>query len=111
MTTPESAPSSYSTHNSPAASSKKTLAITSLILGIAGLVGLFIPVVNFLTLIGAIVGLVLGFMSRRREPAGRGLALAGIITSAVAIVLFIVFAIIGVALLGSMMESGQITGM
>lgn len=74
---------------------KKTLGITSLILGIAGLVGLFIPFINFITLAGSVVGIVLGVMSRRREPSAKGLALAGIILSAVALLLGVIFIIIG----------------
>lgn len=83
---------------------KKTLGITSLVLGIAGLVGLFIPILNIVTLIGSIVGIVLGFMSRRREPAAKTMALVGIILSAVALVLGIIFIIIGALAVASVMN-------
>ena len=60
------------------AANDKAFSIASLVLGIGSVFMGFQPVV-------AIAGLVLGIMALRREPTGRGLALGGIITSAVSL--------------------------
>lgn len=98
------------TSSSPATGTSKALGLTSLILGIAGIVGLFIPFINFITLAGAVVGLILGILSRRREPGAKGLALTGIILSAIALVLGLIFIVVGVALVGSMMTDPSVVG-
>ena len=56
----------------------KAFSIASLVLGIGSVFMGFQPVV-------AIAGLVLGIMALRRESTGRGLAVGGIITSAVSL--------------------------
>lgn len=67
---------------------KKTLGLLALIFGIVGIVlGFLIPIIGLLLGIAAVV---LGVMSRKREPAARGMALGGIVTGAVAIVVSIV---------------------
>jgi len=69
----------------PDAGTKKTLGLVGLILGIVGiLIGVLL--VPFLGLALGIVALVLGVMSRRREPAARGLATGAIVTGVLAIV-------------------------
>ncbi|WP_157439082.1 DUF4190 domain-containing protein [Agreia sp. Leaf244] len=96
MTTPSYTPA-------PAASSKKTLAILSLVFGIVSIVFcLFLPIIWILL---AIAGVILGFMSRKREPQARPLSLAGIILSFVGIAANIVSMIIGAMLAVSMMQS------
>jgi hypothetical protein len=96
MTTP-----SYST--APAASGKKTLAILSLVFGIVSIVfSLFLPI---LWLLLAIAGVILGFMSRNREPQARTLSLVGIILSFVGIAANIASMVIGALLVSSMMQS------
>jgi uncharacterized membrane protein len=83
-----------------APASGKGLAIASLILGILSLcasVGWFCggPL--------SIVGLILGFLGRK--PATKGLATAGIILSAVGLVLTIIFVILGVVFRGPILNS------
>lgn len=56
--------------------SERVLAIVSLVLGASSIVMGFNPLFG-------IAGLVLGILALRREPAGRGLAIAGIVTSSV----------------------------
>ncbi len=72
------------------AGDKKGLAIASLVLGILSLCAAFVwwcgsPV--------SIVGLVLGFLGLK--SSGKGMAIAGIILSAVGLFLMIIIAIIG----------------
>ncbi|WP_440708332.1 DUF4190 domain-containing protein [Herbiconiux sp. YIM B11900] len=77
----------------PATSNKKTLAILSLVFGIVSIVlCLFLPILWILL---AIAGVILGFLSRSREPAGRTIALVGIILSFVGIAANILSMVIG----------------
>jgi hypothetical protein len=76
------------------------LSITSMVIGLSS-------ILLGLTLVVPIVGLVLGVLGLRREPAGRGFALAGIwingvilALSVLAVVAFVVgFLIFGLALI------------
>lgn len=80
----------------PAARGGNGIAIGSLVLGIVGVVFSFLFV--WIGLIAGIVGLVLGFLARRRAVGSRGMVLSGIILSAIAIVLSIIFIIIALAI-------------
>ena len=61
----------------PATTTKKTMGILSLVFGIISIVFcLFLPVLWILFDIAAVV---LGFLSRKREPAARTLATVGIV--------------------------------
>jgi hypothetical protein len=87
-TTPPAAP------DAPAAKSP-VLSIVSLILGILGFLGSFCFGSGFL--FGA-VAVVLGIIGRGKEPKGKGMALAGIITGALAVLIsIIVWVVIGIA--------------
>ena len=74
----------------PPATVKKGLAVASLVLGILAAVGCLIPVLNIGSIILAIIALVLGVVAlvqaKRPGRGGKGLAIAGIILSVVAIV-------------------------
>lgn len=76
----------------PVASGDRTLSITSLVLGIVGVVlgGTF----------GAapIVAVVLGHLALRREPAGRAIAISGLVLGYAGIA-FVVLLVLGAALL------------
>ncbi|MBE1531877.1 DUF4190 domain-containing protein [Actinomadura algeriensis] len=74
----------YQTYTPPAPRPRSGLARSSLVLGIVGLVGL---AVCLLGVVPAIVGLVLGAVSLARRDADRWPAVAGVICSAVAVVL------------------------
>jgi hypothetical protein len=81
----------------PAAPAAKSpvLSIVSLILGILGFLGSFCFGSGFL--FGAIA-IVLGVIGRGKEPKGKGMALAGIITGALAVVgSIIVWVVLGIA--------------
>jgi len=79
-----------------AAGPKQTLSLTSFILGLAGLVFSWIPVLGFLASLAAII---LGFIGRKREPAApKWMSLVGIIAGFVAIVLSILLTILIVIL-------------
>lgn len=67
------------------------LAIASMVLGIVSLCISCIPIIS---IICSILGLVFGCISLRGNKSGRGMAIAGIITSIVSIILMIIFLII-----------------
>ena len=61
------------------------LAVAALVLGIIGALMGLIPLFGFLAIILGVVGLVLGVLGRSKQRTGRGMALAGVILSVVAI--------------------------
>ena len=68
----------------PATTTKKTMGVLSLVFGIVSIVFcLFLPVLWILLAIAAVV---LGFMSRKREPAARTMATVGIVLGFIGIV-------------------------
>ena len=77
------------------------MAIASLILGIGALFFAFIPIVGFLSIPFALVGLGLGlagFSRARRGFEGKGLAIAGSVASVVALLVSVLwFTVFGVA--------------
>ena len=75
-----------------AAGPKQVLSLTSLILGIAGIVFSWVPVLPFLASLAAII---IGFIARKNEPgAPKWMALIGIILGFVAIGLAVLFLVI-----------------
>lgn len=74
----------YQTYTPPAPRPRSGLARASLVLGIVGLLGL---AVCLLGVVPAFVGLVLGAVSLARHDADRWPAVAGVVCSAVALVL------------------------
>ena len=68
------------------------MAIGSLIVGILSIVTAIIPFVGIIAWVLAPIGLVLGFLARKR-PGGQGLAIAGIVTSAIGLVICILWVI------------------
>jgi len=76
-------PNPYTGANVPATTTKKTMGVLSLVFGIVSIVFcLFLPVLWILLAIAAVV---LGFMSRKREPAARTMATVGIVLGFVGI--------------------------
>lgn len=61
------------------------MAVASLVLGIVSLVFLFIPGVNFIGIITAIVGIILGAMARKKMDQQKGMATAGLVCSIIAL--------------------------
>lgn len=93
----------YSGAQTPAPTSdKKTLGILSIVFGgVSILLSAFLPIIWILL---AIAGVIVGFMSRKREPGARTLALVGIILSFVGIAACIVSMIIGALAFAAVMN-------
>jgi uncharacterized membrane protein HdeD (DUF308 family) len=82
--------------NTSSSTSTKTMAIIALVCGIAS-VALFL-VVPILPLLAGIAAVVLGFLSRKREPGAQTLALWGIILGFLGIALNLAAIIISAVL-------------
>ena len=83
----------------------KGLAVASMVLGIISLVCFCWW---YISVVAAIIGLILGIVSLRGQKPGRGMAIAGIVTSAIGLVLMVIFLILaaaGLAILGSMSDA------
>ncbi len=82
-----------------------TMAVVALVLGILALLGSWIPFVNIVSLLMGIVGAIVGFMALSRikkgTASGRGLALGGVITSILAILISVVVVVGAIALIGN----------
>lgn len=76
----------------PPAPQGNGLGLAALIIGILALIGAFIPFVNFVSGLLALVGLVLGVIALFRKGRPKGKAIAGTILSAIAMVLSIILA-------------------
>ena len=88
--------------NTSTTTSSKTLGILSLVFGIVSIVMSWIfPI--FWVLLG-IAAVVLGFLSRRREPGAQTLALWGIILGFVGIALNIASMVIGAMLMAQLVN-------
>lgn len=88
------------------------LAIASLVLGIVSLIGI-IPVISFVACLTAITGLVLGIIALRKVAkgtgGGKGLAIGGVVVSAVALIISVlisVFFVIGVMMIQDCKNTG-----
>ena len=84
----------------PAAPKGKGMAIASLALGIGSLPFLFIPTVGWLGIVMAIVGIVLGAISKKQlkaQGAPTGMATAGIVCSIIALAILVVVIIATIA--------------
>jgi hypothetical protein len=80
----------------------KTKGILSLVFGIISIVLSFIfPIIWILVGIAAVI---LGFISRKTEPAARGLALAGIITGFLGIACNIASMIVGAMIVAQLVQ-------
>ena len=71
----------------------KNFSIAALVCGILGIVGSFIPIVSYFTLVLAILGIVFGVKGRKlATPETKGLATAGFVLG----IIGVCFAVIGV---------------
>jgi MFS family permease len=94
----------YSGAQTPApTSSSKTLGIVSVVLSAISLLGFLILPIGFILF--AIAGVIVGFLSRKREPGARTLSLVGIILGFVGIAVCILSIIIGAIAVASLMNS------
>lgn len=80
------------------------LAITSLVLGIVALLVVCCVSVWWVSVLCAIAGIVFGVLSLGRHMGGKGMAIAGIVCSIVALVTEIVILIVGVGLFALIMS-------
>lgn len=76
-------------------------AITSLVLGILSLLIVWIPIVGLIGTLLAVAGLILGILALKK-PGGRGLAIGGIVTSAISLAL----TVLGFLALGALIGLG-----
>lgn len=71
----------------------KNFSIAALVCGILGIVGSFIPIVSYFTLVLAILGIIFGVKGRKMAtPETKGLATAGFVLG----IIGVCFAVIGV---------------
>jgi len=77
----------------------KGMAVASMVLGIISFVFCWLIYVGGPL---AVLGLVLGIVSRKKNDGGRGMAIAGITLSAVSLGLMIIFLVIGLLALANM---------
>ncbi|GIT80705.1 hypothetical protein LLS1_23740 [Leifsonia sp. LS1] len=75
----------------------KGLSIASMVLGLVSLVAGF-------TFVVPLIGLILGIVGVRREPAGRGMAVTGIVISSLILLVWVV--IIGMILFAGLLAAG-----
>jgi len=77
------------------------MGVASLVLGILSLIVSFIPCCGALAIIPAIIALILGIVEvvkKSKEGAPKGMGIAGIVLSAIAMIIIVVwFFIVGVA--------------
>jgi hypothetical protein len=72
----------------------KGLAIAALVLGVVAFLGAFIPFVDYVVVVPALVAIVLGIIALVRRSAGRALAWTGLVLGVVGLVLSIVLAVV-----------------
>lgn len=83
------------------------LAVASLVLGLVGIVFDFIPGLNYVALVCAIVGLILGIVARNQiansngQIGGKGMATAGIVLSIIVLAFFVLGMLACVAFLSA----------
>lgn len=79
---------------------KKGMSIASLVLGIVGFVAWCIPLIGYPV---TIVGIILGALGMKK--GGKGMAIAGIICSAICLVITIINSVLGVLMATSIMPN------
>lgn len=73
------------------------MGIASMVLGIVAIIGAWIPLCNYISFLPALVGLILGIVDavkKKKSGGKKGMAIAGIIISAISIVFIIVWTIL-----------------
>jgi hypothetical protein len=104
QTSPYAQPGSYNAYGQPAyygvPAAAKTLSIASMCCGIAALVGF-----GFF-LLPQLAAVILGHMALRREPAGRGMAIAGLVLGYVGIAVTVLVLVIFGLVVGTARNSG-----
>jgi hypothetical protein len=108
---PPPEPTPYGT---PVATPKQSLSLTSFILGLAGLLFAWIPVVGIFGFLASVGAVVTGFLGRAKEPqAPKWMWLIGIIAGFVAIgisIIFFILFIVALATIGSQIDYNNLPG-
>lgn len=100
MPPPPPPPPGYSDHSHEPVEKKNGLGIASLVLGIISIIGIITVVGGILFgLIGAILGFIARGRVKRGEADNGGVALAGVITSLIGLLVSIALIVIGVVFL------------
>lgn len=90
------------------------MGIASLILGIISLITGWIPFICFFALILAVIGLILGivdtFKKGKANQKGRGISIAGLVVSAVAIPIVVVMSLISMIITVAIIDEGDFCG-
>lgn len=92
--TPEQSPANFPAPAATGRGSRSGLGLTSLILGIIAFIGAFIPFINYGSGLVALVGLILGVVVLFQKNRSKKSAIAGVITSTIALILSIVLAVV-----------------
>lgn len=92
----------------------KGMSIAGLVLGILGLVGGFIPVVNYFTTVCAILGLIFACIGRKRSKLAygkaSGIATAGLVLSIIGTSFAALGVLCTIACMGSLCAAGNSLG-
>ena len=70
------------------------MAIAGLVLGIVGIVFTFIPGINLIGIIAAIIGIILSAIAMKQQPDKKGMAVAGLVLSIIALVIWVIAVLI-----------------
>lgn len=93
----------------------KGLSIAALVLGILGIVGGWIPVVGYFTLICSILGLTFGVIGRKKSIAAEGkasgLATAGLVLGIIGVAIAVLALVCTVICVGAIAAAGAGAGL
>ena len=92
-------PYAQSPYGAPVAGDAKGLSITSMVTGIVSVILLFF----YLGWLAGIAAVIFGHIALKKEPAGKGMAVAGLITGYCAIGLSLIFLVFAVLFFGFFM--------
>jgi hypothetical protein len=81
--------------------SSKGFSVAALVLGIVGIVGAWIPFLNWVSVILGILALIFGIIAVKTKRDGKGQALAGLILGAITIAIFLIITIVIGVIMGS----------
>lgn len=113
--TPEPAPMASPTQTAPVPAVKNSgLAIAALVLGILALLGSWIPILNNFSILLGVVGVILAIVGlvgvSKGKKGGKGLAIAGLVLSILAIAISLVLQSVYTKALDEVLPSPQVTG-
>ncbi len=90
----------------------KNISIAALVCGILGIVGSFIPVVQYFTLVLAILGIVFGVKGRKAEGNDkRGMATAGMVLGIVGVAATGLVVLCAICAVGTLAAAGAAGGL